>query len=61
MAFHSKRRLPEKISDTSKNCCAISLPNIFTYLKLCDTIPFCTIIAILYIVTYTEEFDKDYK
>ena len=57
----SKRRLPEKISDASKNCCAISLPNIFTHLKLCGTIPFCTIIAILHnshIIT-TEEFDKD--
>ena len=56
----SKRRLPEKISDASKNCCAISLPNILTHLKLCGTIPFCTIIGIAYshIIT-TEEFDKD--
>ena len=33
----SKRRLPEKISDASKNCYVISLSNIFTHLKLCGT------------------------
>ena len=33
---------PETVSDTLKQCCPTSLPNIFTLLKLFGTIPLCS-------------------